>query len=274
MKILLISSTFPPYGSGGTTVSSYLLAKELVKRKHEVTVYTTDIKDKYSRITYTGCAVDVDGIKVYYFKNLSNWLASMQLYLPIGMVKEIRRELRSFNIIHLNEFRSFQSIFVFYYARKYGISYVLQTRGSLPRLMSKKSLKQTYDIFWGYKLLRDAAKLIALTPMEAQQFERWGVSRDRIEIIPNGINLAEFKNLPRQGEFKKKWNIDDSQKVILSLSRIHEIKGLDLLVKAFAELSKEINDAKLIIAGPDDGYLPTLKKLIKELSSILERSGY
>jgi glycosyltransferase involved in cell wall biosynthesis len=131
--------------------------------------------------------------------------------------------------------------------------------------MSKKSLKQTYDIFWGYRLLRDAAKLIALTPMEAQQFERWGVSRDRIEIIPNGINLAEFKNLPRQGEFKKKWSIDDSQKVILSLSRIHEIKGLDLLVKAFAELSKEINNAKLIIAGPDDGYLSILKKLIKEL---------
>ena len=43
------------------------------------------------------------------------------------------------------------------------------------------------------------------------------------------------------------------------------IKGLDLLVRAFAELSKPLSNVKLVIVGPDDGYLPSLKKLIADL---------
>lgn len=37
------------------------------------------------------------------------------------------------------------------------------------------------------------------------------------------------------------------------------------MAKAFAALSKDFKDAKLVIAGPDDGYLLTLKREIKEL---------
>jgi glycosyltransferase involved in cell wall biosynthesis len=92
-----------------------------------------------------------------------------------------------------------------------------------------------------------------------------GVSEDKIEIVPNGIDLAEFENLPQRGEFRKKYGLDDSQKIILYLGRIHQTKGIDLLARAFADLTKELDRAKLVIVGPDDGYLPALKKLIKEL---------
>ena len=265
MKILLISSTFPPRKFGGITASSYILAKNLVERRHEVTVYTTDINDRYSRIRDIKGVKNIDGIQVHYFKNISNWLASSRLYLPIGMISVIKRELNKFDIIHLNEFRSFQSIIVHRYAKRYGIPYVVQAHGSLPRIMTKQKLKQIYDILWGYRLLRDASKVIALTQIEAEQYKSMGVSPDKIEIVPNGIDLAEFGNLPQRGEFRKKWRINKNQKIVLFLSRIHKIKGPDLLAKAFAELSKEIEDAKLVIAGPDDGYLPMLKKLIKEL---------
>ncbi|TET41289.1 MAG: glycosyl transferase, partial [Elusimicrobia bacterium] len=138
MKILLISSTFPPRKFGGITASSYILAKNLVERRHEVTVYTTDINDRYSRIRDIKGVKNIDGIQVHYFKNISNWLASSRLYLPIGMISVIKRELDKFDIIHLNEFRSFQSIIVHRYAKKYSIPYVLQARGSLPRIMTKQ----------------------------------------------------------------------------------------------------------------------------------------
>lgn len=265
MKILLISSTFPPRRFGGITESSYILAKSLVKKGHEVTVYTTDVNDRYSRILEVKGVKNVDGIRVCYFENISNWLASERLYLPKGLARATKRDLNNFDVIHLNEYRSFQSIIVHRYAKRYGVPYVLQARGSLLRIMARQRLKQIYDIFWGYSLLRDASKVIALTQMEAEQYRKMGVSEDKIEVVPNAIDLAEFENLPQRGEFRKKWNIDDSQKIVLFLSRIHKIKGPDLLAKAFAELSKEIDDAKLVIAGPDDGYLPELKRLIKEL---------
>ena len=50
------------------------------------------------------------------------------------------------------------------------------------------------------------------------------------------------------------------------LGRIHQSKGLDLLVNAFFELIKEDPSLNLIISGPDDGYLNQLKKLIKYLN--------
>lgn len=265
MKILLISSTFPPRKFGGITESSYILAKYLVQKGQDVTVYTTDVNDRHSRIPDTKGVKNMDGIKVHYFKNLSNWLASRRLYLPAGMVAVIRRELNNFDIIHLNEFRSFHSIIVHHYAKKYGIPYVLQARGSLPRMMAKQNSKQIYDILWGYRLLKDASRVIALSQMEAEQYKSMGISQDMIEVVPNGINFAEFDDLPQRGGFREKWGISNRQKTVLFLSRINEIKGPDLLVKAFAALSKEHNDIKLIIAGPDDGYLPVLKRLINEL---------
>lgn len=265
MKILVVSSTFPPRKFGGMTASSYMLAKNLVKKRHEVTVYTTDINDRYSRIPDIKGVKNIDGIEVHYFKNLSNWLASLRFYSPIGMMAAIKRELSKFDIIHLNEFRSFQSIIVHHYAKRYGVPYVLQARGSLPRIMAKQKLKQIYDILWGYRLLRDASKVIALTQIEAEQYKSMGVSQDKIEIVPNGLDLAEFENLPERGEFRKKWRINNSQKIVLLLSRIHKIKGPDLLARAFAALLKDFENTKLVIAGPDDGYLPMLKKLIKEL---------
>jgi len=265
MRVLLISSTFPPRKFGGITESSYLLAKQLVDRGHQVTVYTTDIKDRCSRISDITGVKNVDGMHVHYFRNLSNRLAFMRIYLPLGMIGIIKRELKNFDIIHLNEFRSFQSIIVHYYAKKYNIPYVLQTRGSLPRFVGKKMLKHVYDKLWGYMILKDAAKLIALTPMEAQQYESWGVNKGRIGIVPNAIELSEFDKLPQRGNFREKWNISKSQKMVLSLSRINRIKGLDLLVKAFNELQKEIDNVKLVIVGPDDGYLPNLRELIREL---------
>jgi len=101
--------------------------------------------------------------------------------------------------------------------------------------------------------------------MEAEQYKGMGVSEDKIEIIPYGIDLSVFDNLPERGEFRRKYDLGSAQRIILYLGRIHQIKGLDLLAQAFTDLSKALSNIKLVIVGPDDGYLPALKKLITDL---------
>jgi glycosyltransferase involved in cell wall biosynthesis len=49
----------------------------------------------------------------------------------------------------------------------------------------------------------------------------------------------------------------------LFLGRIHRIKGIDLLVSAYSELLKEIPDVKLVITGPDDGFLSEIEEMIE-----------
>jgi len=265
MKILLVTSRFPPRKFGGMEASSYMLARNLARLGHRVTVYATDIRDRQSRIPDAKGIKKVDRIEVCYFRNLSNWLASRHLYSPIGMVSALKRELSNFDIIHLNEYRCFQSIIVHYYAKKYNVPYVLQAHGSLARVMSKQRLKKIFDLIWGYRLLQDAAKLIALTPMEAEQYQSFGASKAKIETVPNGIDLAEFLKLPQRGRFRRKYGLAPDQKMVLYLARLHKIKGPDLLVRAFTSIVSQIKDAKLVIVGPDEGYLPTLKKLVTEL---------
>jgi glycosyltransferase involved in cell wall biosynthesis len=85
-------------------------------------------------------------------------------------------------------------------------------------------------------------------------------------MIPNGIDMAEFSNLPKEGSFKKKFGIGKDEQLIFFLGRIHRIKGIDILVEAFADISNQFSRAKLVISGPDDGYLSELKALISRRS--------
>ena len=265
MKILLVSPTFPPRRFGGMTIASYNLGKSLVELGHGVTVYTTDVNDTHSRIRDAEGVKSMEGMHVRYFKNLINLLAARRLYLPKRLVTVTKTELKNFDVIHLNEFRSLLSIIVHHYAKKYSIPYVLQAHGSVGTYFQKGVLKRVFDRIWGCRILKDASKVIALTPIEAEQYKSMGISEHKIEIVPNGIDLSKFDNLPERGEFRRKYGLASEQRIILYLGRIHKIKGLDLLVKAFADLSKPLNDIKLVIVGPDDGYLPPLKQLIADL---------
>jgi len=84
-------------------------------------------------------------------------------------------------------------------------------------------------------------------------------------IVANGINLDEYKKLPEKGVFRKKYSINDNDKIILYVGRLHKSKGIDLLAKAFSDISKESDDVKLVLVGPDDGYKAELMNLLRRL---------
>jgi glycosyltransferase involved in cell wall biosynthesis len=83
-------------------------------------------------------------------------------------------------------------------------------------------------------------------------------------MIPNGIDLKPFDNLPDKGYFAQELGFSGDKKVILFLSRINIKKGLDLLLPAIYELAKEREDFILALAGPDDGYLEATQAFIKQ----------
>ncbi len=266
MKILQVTPTFVPSNFGGVKAVSYNLSKHLVKIGCDVSVYTTDANIGNSRLKDTKGIRNIDGIEVTYFKNLSNLLAwKYRLFLPIGMILNVRKNLRSFDIIHLHDLRSLQAVLIHHFAREYTIPYVLHAHGSLATYFQKGSLKRIFDRMWGYRILHDAARLIAETSIEVAQYKNTGVNDDRIRIVPNGIDLAEFENLPARGEFRRRYGLNENHKIVLFLARINKIKGPDLLIKAFADLAENLDQVRLVIVGPDDGYLSTLEQLIKEL---------
>lgn len=264
MKILQVVPYFyPAEAYGGPVPVTGHVTKELVQRGHEVTVYTTDTMDGSTR--QKARYLEIGGVKVHYFRNLNNSLAWHRLFFAPGMIPQLRKEIRTFDVIHLQDYRTFQNIVVHHYAKKNGIPYVLQAHGSVGAFFQKGFLKRTYDTIWGHRILRDASKAIAVTKIEAEQLKNVGVSEDKIEIVPPGIDLSGFESLPKKGRFRNRYGLNSSQRIVLYLARIHKIKGPDLLAKAFARLVGEDSDTQLVVVGPDDGYLPALKKMVKEL---------
>jgi len=257
MRILQVVPFFSPI-HGGSAVVPYYLSRELVKRGHEIIVFTSDYKLSLEWIS------SIDQVKVY---PLKTWLSWSNFYLTPTLIKTAKHTIKTLDLTHMHNYRTFQNIVVYHYAHKYGIPYVLQAHGSLPRIGSKRRLKWIYDVLIGYRLLRDASKVIALSKVEAEQYKSMGVLEEKIAIIPNGIDLSEYAELPPKGSFKKKFNIPEDKKIILYLGRIHKTKGIDLLVRAYAYLINEMKykDAVLVIAGPDDGYLNEVKALARSL---------
>ena len=72
MNILHVVPAFAPcFSAGGVVNAAYQIAKKQVEMGNNVCVFTTDsCKERLAMDKHYD--VDVDGIKVYYFKNLSN----------------------------------------------------------------------------------------------------------------------------------------------------------------------------------------------------------
>ena len=265
MNILHVISNFPPaYSYGGPVKSSYEMAKQLVEMGHNVTVYTTDVLDSKSRYKFESNPIWLDGIEVYYFKNLSNKLAHKNFPLAFRMGLKLKENIQEFDIIHIHEYRSFQAIMVHHYAKKYKIPYVLQARGSVMPFFQNVMFKKVFDSIWGFNILKNAKMVLALTDNELNEYKIMGVNSDNIKIIPNGIDISVNDNI-ELGKFRQKNDISNSTKVILFLGRIHKIKGVDLLIESFSELIKDLIDVKLVIVGPDGGFLEDAKLLVKYL---------
>ncbi len=261
MNILQVSAHLLTKLFGGEPAKEiYGLSKALGERGHKVTIYTTDVFNKSRKIKSRTETINMHGVKVFEFKSLSSKFA-----IPLSMIPTMVKQTVTFDIIHLHQYPTFLNIVAHHYAQKYHIPYVLQAHGSLPGVTANQALRQAHGLLWGRRILRDARRLIAVSPMEAEQYRNIGIDEHKIEIVPNGIDLSDFDNLPERGEFRRKYSLGDDQRIILYLGRVHKIKGLDLLVKAFTDLSQTLNNIELVIAGPDDGYLPSLKKLVTDL---------
>lgn len=265
MRTLQVIPYFiPSWSYGGPLTVVYNLSKELAKRGHQVVVYTTDTLNARNRIKET--EETIDGIKVRRFRNVSNSAAyKHNLFLSPGMLFTIRKELPSFDIIHIYEYRTLQNILVHHYAKKYNVPYVSEADGSLVSSFHKQRLKEIFDLLFGHRILRDASKVIATTPTEVEKHRELGVEESKIVQIPNGIDISQYEQLPEKGSFRKTYGITE-ENIILFLGRIHKIKGIDILVEAAAQLIKEGRNIRLVIAGPDYGHLGHLKKLAKELN--------
>ena len=269
MKILMVTLGFYPATAwGGPVKIVHQTGRELVRRGHQVTVYCTNLLDKHNKVQPRTFERHMDGMRVVHFDTwrLPWWPGTLGPFWLPNLPGYLRREIMptttggGFDLIHLHGLRSFMVLPVVCIARESGIPFVIQPHGTLPITTRSFFVKRLYDRLLGEQELKGLGALIALQETERQQALARGVPPERIELVPNGLDLSEWTGCRESGSFRQQFSIPAGHPLILFVGRLNKKKGTDILVEAFHRLDDL--DAYLAIVGPDDGQLAEVRRLI------------
>ena len=119
--------------------------------------------------------------------------------------------------------------------------------------------------------------LIANSNYTAENINKiYKIDKDKIDIIPRGVNTENFKASNFSDEekinIKKEWKVFDQNKIILLLpARLTRWKGHEVVIKAIGLLKKEefFKNIVCLFAGNQKGserYIQNLKEIIASLS--------
>ena len=100
--------------------------------------------------------------------------------------------------------------------------------------------------------------------------------RNRIEIIPNGVNLKRFHPISAEGKKKLRASLGfgDAEKLMITVGSIIPRKGIDLLLESWIPLAKRFPDLHLLIVGPKvNGGGLKLRAFYQKLERLIVDSG-
>lgn len=254
MNIVFLLPYFAPaWGFGGVVRAAHGLSTALAARGHSVTVITTDAGSDRSH-PFPPESVS-DGVRVVRCRNRMPRLRRLNLSSPVGMDRALRDVLSDADVLHLHELRTVENLLALPIARELGIPVVVSPHGTLPYATGRGAIKRGWDRLLGRWMVRRIDHVLALTAEEAADarvlWHHQGVNlpESQISVVPNGVTLADFAALPPGQSFRERWAIPGEVGLVLFLGRLHERKGVHLLVEALTHMP----GAWLAVVGPDEG---------------------
>ncbi len=268
MRILHLTPYYAPaYAFGGVVRSVEGMTRALARRGHSITVLTTDALDQNTR--YSGSLDTIhDGVHVLRVPNLLPTLRGRyNLSTPNRMAKQAADLLPQVDVVHCHEFRTIENLLVTPLAARQNIPLVLSPHGTLAQHTGRGGLKRLWDRLLSSAVALRFNHIVALSQPELADVEAlWSTfGRRRVpagfSVIPNGVDPADYINLAGRAAFRDQYHLGDTP-VCLFMGRLHPRKGVGLLVEAFKQAN--VPDARLVIAGPDEGMRDALLPLLDE----------
>ena len=269
MSALRILHVVPYYEAawayGGIPRLATTMANALARRGHQVTICTTDARDQDSRASRR--EPGTDGVDVRMFPNVSNALAyHLQFFTPIGLRSFLRSSATQFDVAHIHACHNLPGVIAAGVLARAGVPYIVQPNGTARPIERRIAAKQIFARTIGRRLLRDAARVIAVSNAEHTQLQALGVDASRLVVLGNPIDETEFSRVPDGSQFRQMLGITD-QPIVLFLGKLTPRKGVDDLVRAFAGVTA--SGATLAIAGNDMGAGSRVIDVVQQLE--LER---
>ena len=217
------------------------------------------IRDRVTVVTYRDNA-DVPeyendkGVNVYrvdnymiHPNNFIDWIMQLNFNM-LSKATEIINKEGGFDVIHAHDW------LVTYAAKSLKNAYdipivatIHATEAGRNSGIHDETQRYINDTEW--LLTYEATEVIVNSNYMKNEIQRlFGLPFDKINVIPNGINLSNFTGIESEYGFRRQYAMDN-EKIILYVGRLVYEKGVQHLIAAMPKILSNYNDAKLIIAG-------------------------
>ena len=252
MRVLQLTQRFPP-ALGGVETHVWNLASRLPREGVEVEVFTTDLRKDIPLERLEG-PVPPGPAPTHRFHavkaaDLPHALGNVAPSMLAAILSD------DWDVLHAHAYGYFPT-FAGAFGRLLGRAPLVITPHADPGRASAR--KWAFDRFVPLATLRRADRLIALTHREATYLASLGVSPDRIVVIPNGVDAAEFDGGPARSR------ASEGVTALFAGRCYPQQKGLEFLLRAVALLPNETK-VRLRIVGEDWGGRAVLLPLARHL---------
>jgi len=166
------------------------------------------------------------------------------------------------DVLHQHGIWSMLSYSVSRWQRRWSRPAVIAAHGMLdgPRLIKSRWKKLLFTAFCEKANLRRAACLHALCRQEAESMRAYGL-KNPIAVVPNGISLESYANLPSRDCFSERFPQCKNRPLVLYMGRITQLKGISPLLDAWRRLENRRRGGwMLVVAGPNqEGFADEMK---------------
>ena len=246
MKIGYFINHFPykvnysQYWCGGSGNVAYNLATHMALRGHEISIFTTSIDSNASTEQY-------ENISIYrHSTNFRIKNSSMSLSMFLNATKY------KVDIVHAHLTNSVNEFIIPRYIKRKNIPLIVTYHGDPEKNMGGFIYKTGVSFYAKYvldKVLSRADLVISPSEYYIDESRFLGKYRDKIVVIPNGINIKDFDIAYSKKESRKKLGLPFDENIILFVGTLSLYKGPDILLKAMLKILENIPNSKLVFVG-------------------------
>ena len=240
-----------------------MVFQKLFKEGNEVTVVTYKDGDNV-KYYENDKGVEVYRVDNYMIRpnNFIDWIMQLNFNM-ITKANEIINKNGKFDVIHAHDW------LVAYSAKSIKESYNIPLISTIHATESGRNSgihdeTQRYINDSEWMLTYESSEVIVNSNYMKNEVQRlFGLPYDKINVIPNGVNLQLFSNVNIDYDFRRQYAMDN-EKIILYVGRLVYEKGIQNLIAAMPKILDRYHDSKLIICGRG-GMIDELREQVKYL---------
>jgi glycosyltransferase involved in cell wall biosynthesis len=260
LRVLHVLNSISPQ-NGGPTHALWLMLRAARSLGMSADVATTNGDANGNRADVSlDCFLDVQGFRVRYFRCQTRFYA-----VSLPMLRWLWTRVRDYDVIHVHGLFTFAPIAAAWCARLRRVPYIVVPHGVLNlwgRENRRPVLKRASIFCVERPLLRHASSVQFTSNRELEEFTDLGIGV-KSEVIAHPVSIESAETAAVPADIAPALNALAGRPAVLFLARIHPIKGLDLLLQAFAGVRRLHPAAVLLIAGSGE---PELVNALRRLA--------